>query len=96
MALTQAADMGFPDPQLAMSCTRSRVYPNYKTKDRMGNGSDYDRSLVARGSLTIWLSPDAIAPWNAKLSRRRAGQRKYSDLPAEAVLGSNWPIPIRR
>src|SRR5690606_13166755 len=33
-----------------------------------------DRALVDRGNLTTWLSPDAIARWHAKPSRRRGGQ----------------------
>jgi hypothetical protein len=69
-----------------MPSTKSRVHPKYKTKYRLGNWSDYDRSLVERGNLTVWLSPDAIAQWNAKPSRRRGGQRKFSDLAIEAAL----------
>jgi hypothetical protein len=69
-----------------MPSTKSRVHPKYKTKYRVGNWSDYDRSLVERGNLTIWLSPDAIARWQAKPSRRRGGQRKYSDLAIETAL----------
>jgi hypothetical protein len=44
-----------------MPSTKSRVHPKYKTKYRVSNWSDYDRALVERGNLTIWLSPDAIA-----------------------------------
>jgi hypothetical protein len=69
-----------------MPSTKSRVHPKYKTKYRVGNWSDYDRALVERGNLTIWLSPDAIARWNAKPSGRRGGQRKYSDLAIETAL----------
>lgn len=32
-------------------------------------------ALVERGNLTVWLSLDAIAKWNAEPSRRRGGQR---------------------
>ena len=67
---------GFSDPYRSMPSTKSRVHPKYKTKYRVGSWSDDDRSLVERGNLTVWLSPDAIAQWNAKPSRRRGGQRK--------------------
>ncbi|MGK0203896.1 MAG: hypothetical protein ACI9S9_002976, partial [Planctomycetota bacterium] len=40
-----------------MPSTKSRVHPKYKTKYRVGNWADYDRSLVERGNLTVWLSP---------------------------------------
>ena len=69
-----------------MSTKRSRVHPKYKTKYRVANWSDYDRSLVDRGNITVWLSDDAIASWNAKPSGRRGGQRKYSDLAIETSL----------
>ena len=69
-----------------MSTKRSRVHPKYKTKYRVGNWPEYDRSLVQRGNITLWMSPDAIAGWNARPSRRRGGQRKYSDLAIETAL----------
>jgi hypothetical protein len=64
----------------------------------VGNWSDYDRSLVERGNLTVWLSPDAIAQWNAKPSRRRGGQRKYSDLAIETALTLRllFQLPLRQ
>jgi len=65
---------------------KSRVHPKYKTQYRVSNWPEYDRSLVHRGNLTVWLSQDAIARWNAKPSRRRGGQRKYSDLAIETAL----------
>jgi hypothetical protein len=81
-----------------MPSTKSRVHPKYKTKYRVGNWADYDRSLVERGSLTIWLSPDAIGKWNAKPTRRRGGQRKYSDLAIETALTLRllFQLPLRQ
>ncbi len=69
-----------------MSSKRSRVHPKYKTKYRVGNWPEYDRSLVRRGDLTLWLSPSAISNWTAKPSGCRGGQRKYSDLAIETAL----------
>ncbi len=65
---------------------KSRVHPKYKTQYRIGNWSEYDRSLVQRGNLTLWLSEAAIRYWRAKPSRRRGGQRKFSDLAIETAL----------
>jgi hypothetical protein len=44
------------------------------------------------------LSPDAIAQWNAKPSRRRGGQRKYSDLAIETALTLRllFKLPLRQ
>ncbi len=44
---------------------KSRVYPKYKTKYRVGNWPAYDRALVQRGDVTLWLTPEAIATWEA-------------------------------
>ena len=41
----------------------SRVHPNYKTKYRVNNGSEYDRALVQRGEITLWMSDDTIEDW---------------------------------
>ena len=64
----------------------------------MGNWADYDRSLVDRGNLAIWLSPDAIARWNAKPTRRRGRQPKYSDLAIETALTLRllFQLPLRQ
>ena len=69
-----------------MPTKRSRVHPKYKTKYRVSNWPDYDRSLVQRGNITVWLTPDAVENWNAKPTKRRGGQRKYSDLAIETAL----------
>jgi IS5 family transposase len=71
-----------------MPTKRSRVQPNYKTKYRVGNWPSYDATLVQRGNLRIWMSPEAIKNWNAKPRGRRCrgGQPKYSDLAIETAL----------
>ncbi len=58
-----------------MPAKRSLVHPTLKTKYRVANWADYDRSLVERGNITLWLSPDAIATWKRQahpLPRRAA------------------------
>ena len=37
--------------------------PSYKTKYHVQNWASYDRALVRRGDITLWLSPAAIAAW---------------------------------
>ena len=65
---------------------KSRVHPNYKTQYRVKNWATYDRSLVERGDITLWLSPDAIESWKPAPSGKRGGQRQYSDLAIETAL----------
>lgn len=82
-----------------MSSKRSRVHPPYKTKYRVTNWPAYNQALVDRGSLDLWISPDAIANWNAKPSQpRRGGQTKYSNLAIETALtlGLVYHLPLRQ
>ena len=64
----------------------SRVHPKCKTKYHVGNRPEYERALVQRGDVTLWLSADAIAAWTPQVSGRRGGQRKFSDLSIETAL----------
>jgi hypothetical protein len=43
-----------------MSKKRSKVHPKYKTKHRVRNWSEYDRSLVRRGDVTVWFHDGAV------------------------------------
>ena len=53
---------------------------------RVGNWAEYDRALVRRGDVTLWLTPDAIATWAAAGVGRRSGQLQSSDLAIETAL----------
>jgi len=82
-----------------MSSKRSRVHPPYKTKYRVTNWASYNKTLVDRGNLRLWISPAAIAHWNAKPSkRRRGGQPKYSNLAIETALTLRlvYHLPLRQ
>ncbi|MFT5292052.1 MAG: hypothetical protein ACI8QC_003354 [Planctomycetota bacterium] len=64
----------------------SRVYPKYKTKFRVTNWVEYDKALVRRGDITLWISEEAIESWASKPSGKRGAPRKYSDLAIETAL----------
>ena len=64
---------------------KSKVHPTYKTKYRVANWPAYNRALVRRGDVTVWVSSEAIAAWTASRSGRRGGQRRYSDLAIETA-----------
>ena len=46
----------------------------------------YDKSLKQRGSITFWLSDEAIAAWKAEPTGKRGRQPDYSDLAIETSL----------
>jgi len=77
---------------------KSRVHPKYKTKHRIGNWSEYDRALVQRGNLTIWISEGAIKSWTPAGTGRRGGQHRYSDLAIETAITLRllYHLPLRQ
>jgi hypothetical protein len=76
----------------------SRVHPKYKTKYRVSNWAKYDRALVGRGNITLWVSDDAIASWKPASAGRRGGQRKFSDHAIETALMLRlvFKLPLRQ
>ena len=77
---------------------KSKVHPTYKTKYRVANWPAYNRALVRRGDVTVWVSSEAIAAWTASRSGRRGGQRRYSDLAIETALTLRliYHLPLRQ
>jgi len=76
----------------------SRVHPTYKTKYRVANWASYDRALVGRGDITLWVSPEAIATWAPVGVGTRGGQQKYSDVAVETALTLRllFHLPLRQ
>ena len=77
---------------------QSKVHPTYKTKYRVANWAAYNKALVRRGDVTVWLSSEAIAAWTPGRSGRRGGQRRYSDLAIETALTLRllYHLPLRQ
>jgi hypothetical protein len=57
-----------------------------KQKHRVANWAAYDAGLRARGSLTVWVTPEAIEAWRAEPRAGRGGQPSYSDLAIATAL----------
>ena len=57
-----------------------------KQKFMVTNRAAYDASLRQRGSLTVWVTEEAIAAWTAELRTTRGGQRTYSALAILTAL----------
>ena len=77
---------------------KSKVHPTYKTKYRVANWPAYNRALVRRGDVTVWVSSEAIAAWTPRRSGRRGGQRRYSDLAIETAMTLRllYHLPLRQ
>jgi Transposase DDE domain len=65
---------------------------------RLGNWADYDRGLVQRGDIRLWLSEDAIAGWRAACRTTPGGQRRFTNLAVEVTLtlGALHRLPLRQ
>jgi hypothetical protein len=64
----------------------SRRHHIRKMKFKVTNWSAYEAGLCQRGSLTLWMTPDALSSWQAPKRTTRGGQPHYSDLAIETVL----------
>ncbi|GLR46080.1 hypothetical protein GCM10007880_65980 [Mesorhizobium amorphae] len=51
---------------------------------------------MPRGSLTLWLTEEALAEWQAPRRTTRGGQPLYSDLAIETALTLGCVFGLRR
>ena len=81
----------------AMSKTKKNTR---KATYRVRNWAEYNRSLVSRGSITVWIDDEVIANWHPKPKdkRQRGGQVKYSDRAIECLwmLKAVYGLPYRQ
>jgi hypothetical protein len=62
---------------------RKRPVTVPKPRYRVGNWGDYNRALVARGSITLWIDDEVLAGWRATGGRGR----RYGDAAILCALG---------
>jgi hypothetical protein len=55
-------------------------------KFKVTNWPEYEAGLRRRGSLTLWMTPEALSSWEASKRTTRGGQPRYSDLAIETAL----------
>jgi transposase len=65
---------------------QSRRHKIPKARYRVTNWPEYDAALVRRGSLTVWITEEAVAAWHAPATGERGGQRIYSAIAIETGL----------
>src|SRR5215203_2949449 len=54
-----------------------------RARYRVTDWPNYDRALQQRGSLTVWVTPEALAAWHPPKTGRRGRSRTYSDIAIE-------------
>jgi len=65
---------------------QSKPSSRSKTLYRVQNWSEYEKSLVQRGSITFWLSDDFEHSWLYTGEKQRGSQFDYSDKAIEIML----------
>jgi hypothetical protein len=63
------------------NAARRHQFP--KTRYKVKNWREYDQALQNRGSLTVWVTPEAIAAWQAPPTGQRGRSPFYSNLAIE-------------
>ena len=67
-------------------------------KFKIRNWASYEAGLRRRGSLTLWVTDEAIAKWQAPPRRSPGGQAHYSDMAIETalMLRLTFHLPLRQ
>ena len=67
---------------------KAKTKSTKKVGYRICNWAAYNKSLVQRGSITLWISEEVLAKWHpeAQGRRRRGGQVQYSEQAIECML----------
>src|SRR3712207_6979257 len=67
-------------PYKANEARRHRIP---RARYRVANWPEYDRALQHRGSLTVWVTPEALAAWHPPRTGRRGRSPHYADIAIE-------------
>ena len=73
-------------------------HPKYRKQYKIQNWQEYERSLIQRGDLTIWLSEDVIQSWYDDSLNQLGRPKLYSDVAIEAALTLRmlFKLPLRQ
>ena len=79
---------------------KAKAQKKKKTSYRVRNWSSYNKSLVQRGSVTVWISAEVLEGWHPEMEdkRQRGGQVQYSDQAIECllILKAVYHLPYRQ
>jgi Transposase DDE domain len=63
--------------------TQAQRHQFPKMRYQVKNWGEYDQALQQRGSLTVWVTPEAIAAWQAPPTGKRGRSPYYSNVAIE-------------
>jgi hypothetical protein len=57
-----------------------------KARYKVSNWREYDQALQQWGSLTVWVTPEALEAWAPEKTGRRGRPTSYSDIVIETAV----------
>lgn len=83
---------------MGVTKTTAKKHQHKKIRDHVKNWAEDDRTLRQRGSLTVWISDEAIEAWGYRGPRKRGGQQVYADVASETGLTVRavYQLPLRQ
>lgn len=84
--------------KIASKSANDKVQEAKKDKYKVTNWSEYNKSLVSRGSLEIWIEEDAVDNWHYDGPTQRGAQFKFSDecITCLLQLKAVYKLPYRQ
>lgn len=76
----------FFSPQDNTSPKTASPPPNPKKTYRLTNWPDYNKALIQRGAITLWLTEQTLAEWYYQGPRLPGGIYRYSDTCIQCIL----------
>src|SRR4051794_8669258 len=85
-------------PTLPFKLNQDRRHHIPKQKRKGTNWREYDAALRRRGSLTVWVTDEAVQAWRAAPRTTRGGQPDYSPLAilTALTLRAVFRLPFRQ
>ncbi len=68
-----------------------------KPRNKTTNWKQYNQSLINRGSLTVWISEEAISEWAQSKHNKHGRPRRFSDLAITTAFMAKrvFSMPLR-
>src|SRR3954447_21289220 len=85
-------------PSVPFKLNQDRRHHFAKQKRKVTNWREYDAALRQRGSLTVWVTDEAVQAWRAEPRTTRGGQPDYSPLAilTALTLRAVFRLPFRQ
>src|SRR3954451_10394104 len=81
-------------PTLPFKLNQDRRHHIPKQKRKVTNWREYDAALRRRGSLTVWVTDEAVLAWRAEPRTTRGGATRAAQAPGRGGYPDSPPLAI--